>query len=185
MPPFEYTQSTDCAGRKVTLPANTQQMYCDMNRFEPRECSTGYSNAAWDGRYTFSLNYNTLAKECYGDDVTGGTKVLTANSRKKNFKKPLPPNEPPFWDSPNLPYTMDVCTWFIKEWAEMGFPRVDDKFIDHVMSEDGEKELNDRNEKLKAKNSPRRLTQIDQLKTMGSTLLHEVCYMQDCRRKGD
>lgn len=75
---------------------------------------------------------------------------------------------------PDMPYTIDVCPWFVREWQDKGFIRLNQELIDKVRSVSFRAWMEERNDKLLDEGDVRLFSMIDGLKTMGSTMLHEV-----------
>ena len=64
---------------------------------------------------------------------------------------------------------MDICPPFMKKCVEEGFPQMTEDLVNFVRSPDGRLKLDELNTRARWP-----LTSIDLLKTMGSTMLHEV-----------
>ena len=119
----------------------------------------------------FAKSYNDLMENCYGTlDGKNKPKVLTHPSTVKRSSMFIQPGQPPLFERPHLPYTMDICPWFVNQWADEEFPVLTRDLVDFVRSPEGRQKLDAINER-----AIRTQTPIGLLKTMGSTMLHEVC----------
>ena len=119
----------------------------------------------------YAKSYNDLMENCYRAlDNKNNPKVLTHSSTVVIPSTFLQPGQPPLFERPNFPYTMDICPWFVNKWADEEFPVLTRDLVDFVRSPEGRRKLDEINER-----ATRTQTPIDLLKTMGSTMLHEVC----------
>ncbi|KAH6977412.1 hypothetical protein BKA56DRAFT_68949 [Ilyonectria sp. MPI-CAGE-AT-0026] len=165
-------QSTDWKDRRTW---DDVQIYCDSSRFSETPSSIIMLNAAWNDRKVASGAFKLLENMCYKSglkygDGQGKTKMSTQSSR---FRRYLGNPDIP---APDFPYTIDVCPWFVRQWQDKEFIRLNKKLIDEVGDVEFRTWMDEHNKELLAKDDVRLFSMIDGLKTMGSTMLHELAH---------
>ncbi|KAH7146276.1 hypothetical protein EDB81DRAFT_794777 [Dactylonectria macrodidyma] len=98
-------------------------------------------------------------------------KMGTESSAARVYRVGVPPVP-----QPHLPYTIDVCWSFTRQFQDRQFPRLNDDLISEVTSVAFREETEVLNEQLRKQGNKQLLSCIDGLKTMGGTLLHELTH---------
>lgn len=155
-----------------------QEIYCGLDRFTRSKTTNHWINTAWNDRSFGYWSYEELRDKCYNSELKLGDgaekfKMSTINSEINPYN-PKVARTP----QPHLPYTIDVCTWFIRHWQDEKITRLNEALIAKVRGHDFRKKMDEQNKELLNKLDVQVLSVIDGLKTMGSTMLHEVCTKQ-------